>query len=236
MLRTATLAHRRRGADPTQDTAADTSREFETGGEPEPGLTAADQATVEALQQGTRAAGRPARPELRRRFLLDAEVTTVGRSPGSDIFLDDVTVSRKHAEFLPRRRSSRCATSAASTAPTSTASGSTQVALHAGDEVQIGKFRLLFQQSDSREPAARDIGGLAPELAGIDAANLSIGEVLSQLRQDFPDVTISKIRFLEAEGLVEPAPHAVRLPQVHPGRRRAAALHPDRAAATTSGR
>ena len=33
---------------------------------------------------------------------------------------------------------------------------------------------------------------------------LSIGEVLAQLRQDFPDITISKIRFLEAEGLVEP--------------------------------
>lgn len=35
-------------------------------------------------------------------------------------------------------------------------------------------------------------------------AFLSIGEVLGQLRGDFPDITISKIRFLEAEGLVEP--------------------------------
>lgn len=35
-------------------------------------------------------------------------------------------------------------------------------------------------------------------------AYLSIGEVLGQLRPDFPDVTISKIRFLESEGLVEP--------------------------------
>jgi DNA-binding transcriptional MerR regulator len=35
-------------------------------------------------------------------------------------------------------------------------------------------------------------------------AHLSIGEVLGMLRQDFPDITISKIRFLEAEGLVEP--------------------------------
>jgi DNA-binding transcriptional MerR regulator len=34
---------------------------------------------------------------------------------------------------------------------------------------------------------------------------LSIGEVLAELRTEFPDVTISKIRFLEAEGLVEPA-------------------------------
>jgi DNA-binding transcriptional MerR regulator len=36
------------------------------------------------------------------------------------------------------------------------------------------------------------------------SSTLSIGEVLSQLRQDFPDVTISKIRFLEDQGLVQP--------------------------------
>jgi DNA-binding transcriptional MerR regulator len=41
----------------------------------------------------------------------------------------------------------------------------------------------------------------APESA---QALMSIGEVLAHLRQDFPDVTISKLRFLEAEGLVEP--------------------------------
>ena len=35
-------------------------------------------------------------------------------------------------------------------------------------------------------------------------AFMSIGEVLSQLRAEFPDVTISKIRFLESEGLIEP--------------------------------
>jgi DNA-binding transcriptional MerR regulator len=40
--------------------------------------------------------------------------------------------------------------------------------------------------------------------AGAAHAFMSIGEVLGQLRGEFPDVTISKIRFLEAEGLVEP--------------------------------
>ena len=35
-------------------------------------------------------------------------------------------------------------------------------------------------------------------------AYLSIGEVLTKLRGDFPDITISKIRFLESEGLIEP--------------------------------
>ena len=35
-------------------------------------------------------------------------------------------------------------------------------------------------------------------------AYLSIGEVLSRLRSEFSDITISKIRFLESEGLIEP--------------------------------
>jgi DNA-binding transcriptional MerR regulator len=39
---------------------------------------------------------------------------------------------------------------------------------------------------------------------GAAHAFMSIGEVLGQLRGEFPDVTISKIRFLEAEGLIEP--------------------------------
>ena len=35
-------------------------------------------------------------------------------------------------------------------------------------------------------------------------AYLSIGEVLTRLRVEFSDITISKIRFLESEGLIEP--------------------------------
>ena len=38
-------------------------------------------------------------PNAGSRFRLDQPVTTAGRHPGSDIFLDDVTVSRRHAEF-----------------------------------------------------------------------------------------------------------------------------------------
>src|SRR5262245_23106678 len=46
----------------------------------------------------------------------------------------------------------------------------------------------------------------AAEAYGVprDEPLMSIGEVLAQLRPDFPDITISKLRFLEAEGLVEP--------------------------------
>src|SRR5436305_12179565 len=38
----------------------------------------------------------------------------------------------------------------------------------------------------------------------VERGHLSIGEVLSLLREEFPDVTISKIRFLESQGLLEP--------------------------------
>ncbi|SEG95954.1 MerR family regulatory protein [Actinacidiphila yanglinensis] len=46
--------------------------------------------------------------------------------------------------------------------------------------------------------------GTAAVSSGEDGVLLSIGAVLSRLRDEFPEVTISKIRFLEAEGLVEP--------------------------------
>ncbi len=45
---------------------------------------------------------------------------------------------------------------------------------------------------------------MAAEPAVKDSALLSIGEVLTQLRPEFPDTTISKLRFLETEGLVQP--------------------------------
>ena len=65
-------------------------------------------------------------PDAGARFLLDTDVVTVGRHPDSDIFLDDISVSRRHATFT---RSGAGyvdrPTSAASTAPTSTATAST---------------------------------------------------------------------------------------------------------------
>jgi DNA-binding transcriptional MerR regulator len=45
----------------------------------------------------------------------------------------------------------------------------------------------------------------APTASPLPTKTLSIGDVMDALRQDYPDVTLSKIRYLEAEGLVEPA-------------------------------
>ena len=65
-------------------------------------------------------------PNAGSRYVLDSEVTALGRHPDSDIFLDDITVSRRHAAMRAGRRRLRgAATSGRSTAPTSTTSGST---------------------------------------------------------------------------------------------------------------
>jgi DNA-binding transcriptional MerR regulator len=55
----------------------------------------------------------------------------------------------------------------------------------------------------------------APDRSG-DLSGASIGSVLAQLRTDFPDVTISKIRFLESEGLVQPERSAAGYRQFSP--------------------
>jgi hypothetical protein len=83
-------------------------------------------------------------PNAGSRFLLDKDLTTVGRHPDSDIFLDDVTVSRRHAEFSREddRFVVRDVGSLNGTYLNRERIESTPVS--SGDEVQVGKFRLLF--------------------------------------------------------------------------------------------
>ena len=63
-------------------------------------LSAEDQATIEALRPGTALLVVLRGPNSGARFLLDDAEVVAGRHPDSDIFLDDVTVSRKHAVFV----------------------------------------------------------------------------------------------------------------------------------------
>jgi pSer/pThr/pTyr-binding forkhead associated (FHA) protein len=87
-------------------------------------------------------------PNVGARFLLDADLTTVGRHPEADIFLDDVTVSRRHAEFLRSgtQFDVKDLGSLNGTYLDSTRISGT-VGLHDGAEVQVGKFRLTFYAS-----------------------------------------------------------------------------------------
>ncbi len=59
----------------------------------------ADAGVVERLAEGTAMLVVRRGPASGARFLLDADVTSAGRHPDSDIFLDDITVSRHHVEF-----------------------------------------------------------------------------------------------------------------------------------------
>jgi pSer/pThr/pTyr-binding forkhead associated (FHA) protein len=86
-------------------------------------------------------------PNAGARFLLDANVTTVGRHPDADIFLDDVTVSRRHSEFL-REGSSFQIKDLGSLNGTYLGGERIDTArLEDGAEVQVGKFRLTFYAS-----------------------------------------------------------------------------------------
>ena len=83
-------------------------------------------------------------PNAGARFLLERDVTTSGRHPDSDIFLDDVTVSRRHAEFhrTPNGFTVRDVGSLNGTYVNRERVES--ATLNNSDEVQIGKFRLVF--------------------------------------------------------------------------------------------
>ena len=83
-------------------------------------------------------------PNAGSRFLLDRATTSAGRHPESDIFLDDVTVSRRHAEFR-RDGDDFVVVDVGSLNGTYVNRDPVDTAVLAnGDEVQIGKFRLVF--------------------------------------------------------------------------------------------
>jgi pSer/pThr/pTyr-binding forkhead associated (FHA) protein len=103
-----------------------------------------DSATVGQLPAGTALLVVMRGPNAGSRFLLDQDVTSAGRHPDSDIFLDDVTVSRRHAEFR-REGSGYTVHDVGSLNGTYVNRERIDAApLSGGDEVQIGKFRLVY--------------------------------------------------------------------------------------------
>jgi pSer/pThr/pTyr-binding forkhead associated (FHA) protein len=111
------------------------------------GLTVDDQAAVDALPSGSALLLVLRGPNAGSRFLLDTDVVTAGRHPDSDIFLDDITVSRRHAELrrTPDGYVVRDVGSLNGTYVNRDRIDS--VLLNNGDEVQIGKFRLVYYAS-----------------------------------------------------------------------------------------
>ncbi len=84
-------------------------------------------------------------PNAGTRFVLTEPLTKVGRHPASDLFLDDVTVSRRHVEVT-------AGAAGYTVRDVGSLNGTylnreridSEVPVHNGDELQVGKFRLLF--------------------------------------------------------------------------------------------
>jgi pSer/pThr/pTyr-binding forkhead associated (FHA) protein len=84
-------------------------------------------------------------PNVGARYLLDGEITRAGRHPESDIFLDDITVSRRHAELSQRPDGRVLIRDDGSLNGTYVNRERIEEQILAGgDEVQIGKFKLVY--------------------------------------------------------------------------------------------
>ena len=110
-------------------------------------VTAEEQEAIAALPSGSALLVVRRGPNAGARFLLDADVTTVGRHPNADIFLDDVTVSRRHAEFLRHGTKFEVKDLVSLNGTYFDGVRINGALLHDGAEVQVGKFRLTFYAS-----------------------------------------------------------------------------------------
>jgi FHA domain len=121
------------------------------------GLTTDDKSAVRALPPTSALLIMQRGPSAGARFLLDAERTVAGRSEDSDIFLDDVTVSRRHVEFVREGEEFHVRDIGSLNGTYVNRNRIDSAVLRAGDEVQIGKYRLTFHPSPRRDaggPAA----------------------------------------------------------------------------------
>jgi FHA domain/zinc-ribbon domain len=118
----------------------------------------ADAAAIETLPVGTALLIVKRGPNAGSRFLLDSDLTTAGRHPESDIFLDDVTVSRRHAEFYRHPGGFTVRDVGSLNGTYVNRERIEEVELGDGDEVQVGKFRLMFL-AGRRSQAGRGGGG-----------------------------------------------------------------------------
>jgi pSer/pThr/pTyr-binding forkhead associated (FHA) protein len=115
-------------------------------------LNPVDAAAVDALPVGSALLVVQRGPGAGSRFLLDKDVTTAGRHADSEIFLDDVTVSRRHATFTREGSAFTVADAGSLNGTYVNRDRIDTVVLKDTDEVQIGKYRLVFFQG--HEPAA----------------------------------------------------------------------------------
>jgi pSer/pThr/pTyr-binding forkhead associated (FHA) protein len=110
-----------------------------------------DAAAVDALPVGSALLVVQRGPGAGSRFLLDNDVTTAGRHADSEIFLDDVTVSRRHATFTREGNTFTVADAGSLNGTYVNRDRIDTVVLKDTDEVQIGKYRLVFFQGHANQ-------------------------------------------------------------------------------------
>lgn len=114
---------------------------------PQDGLDPQELAAISALPSGSALLVVKRGAADGSRFLLDTDLSKAGRHPNADIFLDDVTVSRKHAEFSRNGKTFEVRDLASLNGTYLNGVRIDSATLSNGDEVQIGKFKLTFYSS-----------------------------------------------------------------------------------------
>jgi len=131
----------------SDEVTGETTSAFPSAGflnEPDGLLAPTARSPIEDLPAGSALLVVKRGPNAGSRFLLDQPVTSAGRHPGSDIFLDDVTVSRRHAEFRWENGDVRIIDVGSLNGTYVNREPAQSAVLVNGDEVQIGKFRLVL--------------------------------------------------------------------------------------------
>lgn len=118
-------------------------------------LSPDDAAAVDALPAGSALLVVQRGPSAGSRFLLDTDEVSAGRHPDSDIFLDDVTVSRRHAAFRRTAEGYQVADVGSLNGTYVNRDRIDEILLSGGDEVQIGKYRLVYFASQQHAGGAR---------------------------------------------------------------------------------
>ena len=83
-------------------------------------------------------------PQAGLKVLLSQSLTKLGRHPDSDVFLDDITVSRRHAEVVRGENGFRVRDAGSLNGTYLNRERIDEAPLANGDELQVGKFRLVF--------------------------------------------------------------------------------------------
>lgn len=117
-------------------------------------LTAAELDAINALPSGAALLLVRSGPTAGARYLLDTDVTTAGRHPEADIFLDDVTVSRRHAEITRDKAVFEIIDQRSLNGTYVDGERVDTAVLRNGAEVRIGKFRFNFFASPRDLPGA----------------------------------------------------------------------------------